>query len=194
MKLILASSSPYRERLLARLGIPFTCQSPGLDESELGAEKPEAMAQRLALAKARHVSMRNPGDWVIGSDQVASLDGVILHKPLTHEKAAQQLRASSGKRVDFFTGVALVGGPENREQFHVEHFSVYFQELSEASIEAYLRAEQPYDCAGSFKWEGLGIVLFERLRGDDPTSLEGLPLIALNRLLKNAEIDPLFAL
>ena len=191
MKLILASSSPYRERLLARLGIPFTCQSPDLDESELGAEEPEAMAQRLALAKARHVSMSNPGDWVIGSDQVASLEGVILHKPVTHEKAAQQLRASSGKRVDFFTGVALVGGPENREQFHVEHFSVYFQTLSDEAIDAYLRREKPYDCAGSFKCEGLGIVLFEKLSGDDPSSLEGLPLIALTRLLRDVKIDPL---
>ncbi len=191
MKLILASSSPYRERLLKRLGIPFSCQAPDLDESQLAWESPEEMAQRLALAKARLVSTLNPGAWVIGSDQVASLAGVTMNKPVTHEKAVQQLRASSGNRVDFFTGIALAGGPENREWFHVEQFSVYFQELSDLNIEGYLRKEQPYDCAGSFKWEGLGIVLFERLRGNDPTSLEGLPLIALSRLLRNAGIDPL---
>ena len=192
MKLILASSSPYRERLLKRLGIPFSCQAPDLDESHLASESPEEMAQRLALAKARLVSAHNPGAWVIGSDQVASLAGVIMNKPVTHEKAVQQLRASSGNRVDFFTGIALAGGPENREWFHVEQFSVYFQELSDLDIEGYLLKEQPYDCAGSFKWEGLGIVLFERLRGNDPTSLEGLPLIALSRLLRNAEINPLY--
>jgi septum formation protein len=192
LKLILASSSPYRERLLTRLGIPFTCQAPDLDESQLASESPEEMAQRLALAKARRVSALNPGAWVIGSDQVASLAGVTMNKPVTHEKAVQQLRASSGNRVDFFTGIALAGGPENREWFHVEQFSVYFQELSDLDIEGYLRKEQPYDCAGSFKWEGLGIALFERLRGNDPTSLEGLPLIALSRLLRNAGINPLY--
>ena len=191
MELILASSSPYRERLLTRLGIPFTCQAPGLDESQLASESPEEMAQRLALAKARQISGLNPGAWVIGSDQVASLAGVTMNKPVTHEKAVQQLKASSGNRVDFFTGIALVGGHDNREWFHVEQFSVYFQELSDPDIQGYLSKEQPYDCAGSFKWEGLGIVLFERLCGNDPTSLEGLPLIALSRLLRNAGINPL---
>jgi septum formation protein len=189
--LILASSSPYRERLLARLGVPFVCQSPGTDESPGPDEEAPQLAQRLALAKANAVARLNPGAWVIGSDQVASLDGGIMSKPGNHENAVEQLRASSGKRVDFHTGVALVGGPEQREWFHVEQFSVYFQSLSNSDIEAYLRMEKPYDCAGSFKCEGLGIVLFERLSGDDPTSLEGLPLIALTRLLRLAGIDPL---
>ena len=192
MNLILASTSPYRERLLARLGMPFTCQAPGTDESHHDGEQPAELAQRLALAKARQVAKHNPGAWVIGSDQVASLEGTIMQKPVIHEKAVEQLRASSGKCVHFDTGVALVGGPENHEWFHVEHFSVYFQELSHSDIENYLRIEQPYDCAGSFKCEGLGIVLFKRLRGDDPTSLEGLPLIALTRLLKRAQINPLY--
>jgi septum formation protein len=189
--LILASTSPYRERLLRRLAIPFYCRAPGTDESPLPGEQPAQLAGRLALAKAGAVARLNAGSWVIGSDQVASLDGDIMQKPGTHENAVAQLVASSGKRVDFYTGVALVGGPDRREWFHVEHFSVYFQELSLAKIEAYLRLEQPYDCAGSFKCEGLGIVLFERLRGDDPTSLEGLPLIALTRLLRQAGIEPL---
>ena len=191
MALILASTSPYRERLLRRLQMPFHCVAPQTDESPLAGEQPDALAQRLALAKARDVAAHNPGAWVIGSDQVAALEGHIMGKPGTHEMARGQLRASSGKQVKFYTGVALVGGPEQQEWFHVEHFSVYFQTLSEDSIERYLRREQPYDCAGSFKCEGLGIVLFSRLRGDDPTSLEGLPLIALTRLLRNAGLDPL---
>ena len=191
MDLILASTSPYRERLLSRLGIPFICQAPDTEESRLPGEKPEQLALRLALAKAHRVADYNPGAWVIGSDQVASVDGAIMGKPGNHENAVEQLRASSGKRVDFHTGVALVGGPEQQETFHVEPFSVYFQELSLAHIEAYLGTERPYDCAGSFKCEGLGIVLFERLLGDDPSSLEGLPLIALTRLLRSAGIEPL---
>ena len=191
MELLLASTSPYRKTLLGRLGIPFECRAPGTDESRREGESASERAQRLALAKARDVARNNPGDWVIGSDQVASLDDNIMDKPGTHANAALQLRASSGKRVDFYTGVALVGGPEEREWFHVEHFSVYFQELSDSRIEAYLKREQPYDCAGSFKREGLGIALFDRLSGDDPTSLEGLPLIALSRLLRRAGIDPL---
>ena len=146
------------------------CQAPGTDEAPLDGESAEARAQRLALAKARDVTRHNPSAWVIGSDQVAALGGGIMDKPVTHDNAVAQLRASSGKRVDFYTGVALVGGPKNQEWFHVEQFSVYFQELSIADIEAYLHLEQPYDCAGSFKCEGLGIVLFERLSGDDPTA------------------------
>jgi septum formation protein len=149
------------------------------------------MALRLSLAKARAVATGNPGAWVIGSDQVATLDNQIMGKPGNHENATQQLRASSGKEVRFYTGVALVGGPKMQEWFHVEHFSVYFQSLSDSAIERYLLLEQPYDCAGSFKCEGLGIVLFASLQGEDPTSLEGLPLIAVTRLLREAGIEPL---
>ena len=191
MELILASTSPYRERLLSRLGLPFSCEAPGCDETPETDEPPWDLAGRLALAKARSVSLRYPGKWVIGSDQVAAVDRDIMGKPGNHENAAAQLRASSGRRVDFYTGVALVGGPQQQEKFHVEHFSVYFQTLSDEAIDAYLRREKPYDCAGSFKCEGLGIVLFEKLSGDDPSSLEGLPLIALTRLLRDVKIDPL---
>ena len=191
MALILASTSPYRERLLRRLQVPFNCAAPHTDESPIAGEQPDALAQRLALAKARDVAAHNPGDWVIGSDQVAALEGRIMGKPGTHEKAREQLLASSGKEVRFYTGIALVGGPRQQEWFHVEHFSVYFQILSEDRIEGYLSREQSYDCAGSFKCEGLGVALFTRLQGDDPTSLEGLPLISLTRLLRNAGIDPL---
>ena len=191
MELILASTSPYRERLLGRLGMPFMCQAPQTDETPLAEEEPAGLALRLARAKARDVAERNPGAWVIGSDQVASLDGAIMGKPGSHENAVAQLRASSGREVSFDTAVALRGGPNSGEWFHVEHFSVYFQTLSDSMIENYLLREQPYDCAGSFKCEGLGIVLFEKLCGDDPTSLEGLPLIALARLLRKAGINPL---
>lgn len=191
MALILASTSPYRDRLLRRLQMPFSCAAPYTDESPLAGELPDALAQRLALAKARDVAAHKPGDWVIGSDQVAALEGRIMGKPGTHEKAREQLLASSGKEVRFYTGIALVGGPERQEWFHVEHFSVYFQILSEDRIESYLSREQPYDCAGSFKCEGLGVALFARLEGDDPTGLEGLPLISLTRLLRNAGMDPL---
>ena len=191
MTLILASTSPYRARLLQRLQVPFTCKSPHTDETPVPGESPYEMALRLSLAKARAVATGNPGAWVIGSDQVATLDNQIMGKPGNHENATQQLRASSGKEVRFYTGVALVGGPKMQEWFHVEHFSVYFQSLSDSAIERYLLLEQPYDCAGSFKCEGLGIVLFASLQGEDPTSLEGLPLIAVTRLLREAGIEPL---
>ena len=191
MELILASTSPYRERLLERLGMPFRCQAPHTDETPLPGEEPTGLALRLARAKARDVAERNPGAWVVGSDQVASLDGAIMGKPGSHENAVAQLRASSGRKVSFHTAVALLGGSTKGEWFHVEHFSVYFQALSDSDIESYLRREQPYDCAGSFKCEGLGIVLLKRLCGDDPTSLEGLPLIALTRMMREAGIDPL---
>ena len=191
MALILASTSPYRDRLLRRLQMTFSCAAPHTDESPLAGELPDALAQRLALAKARDVAARKPGDWVIGRDQVAALEGRIMGKPGTREKAREQLLASSGQEVRFYTGIALVGGLERQEWFHVEHFSVYFQILSEDRIESYLSREQPYDCAGSFKCEGLGVALFARLEGDDPTGLEGLPLISLTRLLRNAGMDPL---
>ena len=191
MTLILASTSPYRARLLQRLQVPFTCESPHTDETPVPGEPPKELAMRLSLAKARAVATRNPGAWVIGSDQVATLDNQIMGKPGNHENATQQLRASSGKEVRFYTGVALVGGPKMQEWFHVEHFSVYFQSLSDSAIEHYLLLEQPYDCAGSFKCEGLGVVLFSSLQGEDPTGLEGLPLIAVTRLLREAGIDPL---
>ena len=187
--IILASTSPYRRALLQRLQIPFRCLNPQTDESPLPDERPADMAGRLALAKARSLAPDHPGALIIGSDQVASVGGRIMGKPGTHTAAVAQLRASSGREVKFHTAIALVCTSRQLEWFHVEPTGVYFRDLSERAIEGYLRREQPYDCAGSFKWEGLGIALFERLQGDDPTSLEGLPLIALAGLLNKAGVD-----
>jgi septum formation protein len=184
MSVILASSSPYRRRLLARLLADFDCESPQVDETPLPGETAPELAARLALAKARTVAQRHPGSLVIGSDQVAELDRNLLGKPGCFEAARAQLRAGSGRSVRFHTGLALVGG--GLEQVHVEPFTVHFRELKDAEIDCYLQREQPYDCAGSFKCEGLGIALFRHMEGDDPTSLEGLPLIALTTMLAGA--------
>ena len=188
MDIILASTSPYRRRLLERLHIDFRCLPPETDEEQLAGEPAAEMAARLALAKARSIARLHPNALVIGSDQGAALDGAIMGKTGSHEVARSQLRASSGRTVTFYTGVALVAGASGFERFHVEPFSVHFREVDDKSIENYLRLEQPYDCAGSFKCEGLGIALFERLEGNDPTSLEGLPLITLTSLLSEAGV------
>jgi len=149
------------------------------------------MAARLALAKARVIAAQNPDALVIGSDQVAAIGDRVMGKPGDHQAALAQLRASSKNKVVFYTGLALVTASAGFERFHVEPFNVVFRELSEQAIQNYLIRERPYDCAGSFKCEGLGIALFERMQGDDPTSLEGLPLIALTTLLGRAGIDVL---
>lgn len=189
MELILASTSPYRRHLLERLQIPFSCEAPGVDETPLPDEGPQALAERLARAKALAVSGRHPGALVIGSDQVASIDGRCVGKPGGFDAAAQQLGDSSGRTVEFFTGIALAGPSADECTSCVETFRVEFRKLAPEEIEAYLRKEQPYDCAGSFKCEGLGIALFERMIGDDPTALEGLPLIATCRLLRQAGLN-----
>ena len=186
MDLILASTSPYRKRLLERLQIPFDCRAPDTDETPRPGEAPDALAHRLALAKAGSVATSDPTALVIGSDQVASIDGSCIGKPDDHAAAKAQLKASSGNRVDFYTGIAVVCRETGHSDSLVVPFSVQFRELSDIEIENYLLKEQPYDCAGSFKCEGLGIALFERMIGDDPTALEGLPLIALSRLLSKA--------
>ena len=188
--IILASTSPYRRDLLQRLQIPFRCLAPQADESPLPGEQPADLAVRLALAKAHSLAPDHPNALIIGSDQVASVDGRIMGKPGTHAAAVAQLRASSGQEVRFHTAIALVCTARQLEWFHVEPTSAHFRVLSEQAIESYLRREQPYDCAGSFKCEGLGIALFERLQGNDPTSLEGLPLIALTGLLARAGVEP----
>jgi 7-methyl-GTP pyrophosphatase len=189
MDLILASTSPYRRALLERLQVPFRCEAPGTDESPRKSEPPEALAKRLALAKAHSVATNNPSALVIGSDQVASIEpGSCIGKPGSHAAAAAQLRASSGKQVHFYTGLALVGIESGIEQAAVETFSVQFRSLTDREIDSYLRLDHPYDCAGSFKYESLGIALFDRMIGDDPTALEGLPLIATCRLLRLAGI------
>jgi septum formation protein len=192
MELILASTSPYRRRLLERLGLPFTCTPPDVHESPLPKETPQAMAGRLAQAKANAVAELHPGALVIGSDQVAELEARALGKPGGFEAASAQLRACSGREVHFHTAVALRCVERDLSLLHVERFNVRFRELGQEEIETYLRREEPYDCAGSFKVEGLGIALFEALDGADPTGLEGLPLIALCRMLREAGLNPVF--
>ena len=191
MDIILASTSPYRKRLLQRLGLTFHCVPPDIDESPLHAEPPQAMARRLAQAKAQAIADIHPKSLVIGSDQVASLDGGVMGKPGSHEAAVAQLRASAGREVKFYTGLALVCSERQLQRTHVELFTAHFRSLTDQQINDYLQREQPFDCAGSFKVEGLGIALFTGLQGNDPSSLEGLPLIALVALLAEAGIQVL---
>ncbi|TDG14040.1 septum formation inhibitor Maf [Seongchinamella unica] len=188
MDLILASTSRYRQQLLNRLAIPFRCEAPEVDETPLPGEEPAALASRLALAKAHAIAARFPEALVLGSDQVASIDGDCIGKPGGHDAAAAQLRASSGRLVSFYTAVALVNRGQELALTRLVPFAVEFRPLAEAEIQSYLHREQPYDCAGSFKCEGLGISLFQRMAGDDPTSLEGLPLIATSALLRQAGV------
>lgn len=192
-QLVLASTSPYRKALLQRLGLAFEAASPAAGETPLPGESPQELVKRLAEAKARAVADRFPQALIIGSDQVAVLEGEILGKPGTHAKALDQLRAASGKRVSFLTGLCLLNAASGHAQVEVVPFSVKFRELTDAQLEAYLRKEQPYDCAGSFKSEGLGIALFEKLEGDDPNALIGLPLIRLIAMLSREGIDILQA-
>ena len=190
--LLLASSSPYRKVLLERLGLPFTCASPDIDETPIQGEAGETLATRLAETKARALAEHFPGHWIIGSDQVACLpDGSVLSKPGNHQQATDQLRRSSGHRVLFLTGLALLDADSGKLERHCEPFTVHFRHLTDEEIDAYLRREQPYDCAGSFKMEGLGITLFEAFDGRDPNSLVGLPLIALNQMLRHWGRNPL---
>lgn len=191
-ELLLASSSPYRRHLLERLGLPFTCASPAVDETPRAPETPEALARRLAQLKARALAPDGFRDrLIIGSDQVASLDGHCLGKPGTHQNAVEQLRAASGRVVTFYTGLSLYDARVGTDETRCERIRAHFRVLTEEQIERYLRKEEPYDCAGAFKMEGLGICLFERLEGDDPNALIGLPLIQLTELLQNAGVDPL---
>tara|TARA_B110000503_G_scaffold32105_2_gene52113 strand:- start:4535 stop:5116 length:582 start_codon:yes stop_codon:yes gene_type:complete len=189
MDIILASTSPYRRALLERLQFDFRCIAPDVDEEPVPGESPCDLAQRLSRAKAHTVAELHPNALVIGSDQVASIDDRKIGKPGNFEAAKAQLQLSSGRDVQFYTGVALACRARGLERFHVEPFNVRFRILSEAQITQYLEREQPYDCAGSFKVEGLGIALFEQMVGNDPTSLEGLPLIKLTELLAAAGLD-----
>ena len=183
-RLILASTSPFRCELLRRLCLPFEIQAPDIDEMPLANEQAQPLVGRLAAAKACAIACKNTKSLVIGSDQVAVLDGKILGKPGHHEQASEQLLQASGRRVAFYTGIALIDSDSRRSQVAVVTFHVHFRELSSRQIESYLQREQPYQCAGSFKAEGLGIALFDRLEGDDPSSLIGLPLIRLTRMLE----------
>lgn len=190
--LLLASSSPYRQQLLTRLGIPFETASPEIDESPAPNEKANQLATRLATRKAEALAPTFPGYWIIGSDQVACLeDGTLLNKPGNHERATEQLTQSSGQRVSFMTGLVLLDSSSGKRQTHCEQFHAHFRALTRDEIENYLRTETPYDCAGSFKMEGLGITLFSELEGRDPNSLVGLPLIALTDMLRKWGLNPL---
>jgi septum formation protein len=189
--LILASTSRYRRELLQRLRLPFEVHAPEVDETPLPGESPAVLAQRLALAKAQAVSALQPGAIVIGSDQVADLDGEPIGKPGTHERAVAQLRLMRGRRVVFQTAVAVVRADTGFAQVLLAPVAVSFRMLSETEIEHYLRLEQPYDCAGSAKCETLGIALLDAIDSDDPTALIGLPLIRTCNLLRAAGLDPL---
>ena len=183
LPLLLASSSVYRRDLLARLRLPFSCSSPDIDESHRPGESAIELVKRLSLEKARALSASHPNHLIIGSDQVAVLDGQIIGKPHTHDKARQQLMNASGNSVSFLTGLCLLNSHTGLHQTDCISFTVHMRTLSTEQIERYLLAEQPYDCAGSFKAEGLGVSLFQRTEGDDATSLVGLPLIRLVDML-----------
>lgn len=184
--LILGSTSRYRRELLERLHLPFEVEAPHVDETPQAGERPEALARRLALAKARAVAARHPQAVVIGSDQVADLDGEPLGKPGTHERAVEQLRRMRGRTVIFQTALSVVCQSTGFEMSDLAAVQVRFRALTDAEIETYLRREEPYDCAGSAKSEGLGIALLESIDNDDPTALVGLPLIRTARMLRAA--------
>lgn len=188
-RLILASTSRYRRELLERLGLPFETAAPNTDESAEPSEPPAELAARLAGAKARAIPAADAV--VIGADQVASLDGVRLRKPGDHAAALKQLSVAQGKTVLFHTAVSVLDAATGKAWSHVDRTEVRFARLDSANLDRYLRLEQPYDCAGSFKSEGLGVVLFERIDSCDPTALIGLPLIWLAGALRAAGLDPL---
>lgn len=181
--IVLASSSSYRRELLTRLQLPFTCHSPDIDETPQANESAQALVQRLALSKARALAQHYPQHIIIGSDQVAVLDGKIIGKPLHAEGATQQLSAASGRSLVFLTGLTVIDTRTQIEQVDLVPFTVHFRTLNAAQIQRYIAAEQPFDCAGSFKSEGLGVSLFQATEGSDATSLVGLPLIRLCDML-----------
>jgi len=188
-KLVLASTSPFRQTLLRKLALPFVTDAPDVDETVLSGETPDQLVLRLSKAKAAAVSPRHNDALIIGSDQVAILDNQIIGKPHTHENAVHQLQRASGKRVNFLTGLCLLNSRTGHTQAACVPYSVYFRTLSNDQIQRYLEQDQPYNSAGSFKSEGLGISLFEKLEGDDPNALVGLPLIELIRMLHHEGIN-----
>lgn len=193
MKLVLASTSPYRKELLQRLGVDFTCASPEVDESPIEGESIENMVIRLselkAFAIAKDYENDSRGALIIGSDQSAVLNGKVLTKPGNFENAVKQLTAASGQHIVFQTGLCLLNTHTGHKQSICEPYTVVFRELSQQTIEHYLKKEEPYNCAGSFKSEGLGIALFEKFEGEDPNSLIGLPLIQLIAMLKREGLE-----
>jgi septum formation protein len=185
LPLILGSTSPFRAEILQKLCISFDTAAPDINESPLANESPSELVERLSICKAKKVAETHPAALIVGSDQVACVDQQILGKPHTHENAIEQLRFLSGKIVSFHTGLCLFNSESGNTQSTVEVFKVYFRALTDDQIERYLRNEQPYNCAGSFKSEALGISLFKKLEGDDPNTLIGLPLIRLVEFLSN---------
>ncbi|MFP1791589.1 Maf family protein [Lonsdalea quercina] len=190
-KIILASTSPYRRALLEKLNIAFESASPQVDETPLPDEDAPALVKRLAMDKAKSLAGDYPSHLIIGSDQVCVLNGQITGKPHDQERAVAQLRQASGSHVTFYTGLALYNSQSVRMHYLVEPYEVHFRTLTNKEIDNYIKKERPFDCAGSFKSEGLGITLFERLSGRDPNTLIGLPLIALLDLLRREGVNPL---
>lgn len=188
-KIILASSSRYRRALLERLQINFSCLSPEIDESALPEETPTALVERLAIEKAQVIAAQYPDAVVIGSDQLASINGMVLGKPGNHANAIAQLKLAAGNTVQFLTAVSVQKLAAGFSATITVPVTVKFRDISDLEIDGYLQREQPYDCAGSFKSESLGIVLFEKITSDDPTALEGLPLIQTAQLLRDAGLN-----
>lgn len=193
MKLVLASSSPARTRILQQLRLPFDTVTPDIDETPLSGENTIDYVTRLSLQKARVVAPQHPDSLVIGSDQACTLNGLIMGKPGTIESACKHLKMCSGQWLEFHTGLALINTQSGKEHSHVEKFTVKFRQLSDEEIRAYVQLDQPLNCAGCFKVEAAGISLFEALEGQDYNSLLGLPVIALVSLLKAEGLNPLLA-
>lgn len=193
MQIVLASGSKYKRQLIEKLGISVLNAAPELDETPYIDETSEQLAQRLSIQKAQALAKQYPAHWIIGSDQAAHVNGVHLSKPGDFATAKNQLHLCSGQMAEFYTGLCLLNSANGKYQYRCSRYQVQFRCLSSQQIEHYLKKEEPYDCAGSFKSEGLGIALFEFMRGDDPNSLIGLPLIELVSLLAGAGVDILSA-
>jgi septum formation protein len=191
MKIILASSSPYRKQLLGKIINQFTCDSPDIDEPHLPYESFENMAERLSIEKAKALQSKYPNSLIIGSDQVACIKDQILRKPVTKEKNLEQLKICQGKTAYFYTGLCLLNTQTGKYQSSVEHYATRFRSLSDQQLINYIEREKPFNCAGGFKMEGLGISLFEAIEGQDPNILIGLPLIRLIDMLENEGISVL---
>jgi len=189
--LVLGSTSPFRKSILEKLQLPFLCAKPNIDETAKDGESPQTLVERLAIEKAKAVAEEHPIALIIGSDQVAVCEGEILGKPHNFDNAVIQLSKFSGKAITFYTGLCVFDSENDKAIALVEPFTVHFNHLTQSEIANYLKAEQPYNCAGSFKSEGLGICLFDKLAGDDPNTLIGLPLIKLVSLLKQHGLDVL---
>lgn len=189
--LVLGSTSPFRKTILEKLQLPFECAKPEVNETPYQNEKPQDLVKRLAIEKAKAVGVNYPSSLIIGSDQVAVCNGEILGKPHTFDNAVNQLTKFSGQSITFYTGLCVYDTDKDNAIAVVEPFIVHFNQLSQNEIKYYLKAEEPYNCAGSFKSEGLGICLFSKLEGDDPNTLIGLPLIRLVALLKEQGLDVL---